>query len=105
MLSETLKQLILLWVLFFFFNFVFLSFLEPYPGHVEVPRLGVQSQLHPLAYATAMATRDPSHVCDLHHSSWQRWILNLLSEARNGTRNLMVPSWMCFHCATSGTPQ
>jgi len=20
--------------------------------------------------------RSPSHVCDLHHSSWQRWILN-----------------------------
>ena len=29
--------------------------------------------------ATAMS--DPSHVCDLHHSSWQQWILNPLSEA------------------------
>ena len=27
--------------------------------------------------------RDPSHVCDLHHSSWSRSILNPLSEARD----------------------
>ena len=26
---------------------------------------------------------DPSHVFDLHCSSWQRWILNPLSEARD----------------------
>ena len=28
----------------------------------------------------------------LHHSSWQRWILNPLSEARDRTHSLMVPS-------------
>ena len=28
----------------------------------------------------------------LHHSSWQRWILDPLSKARDRTRNLMVPS-------------
>ena len=27
----------------------------------------------------------------LHHSSWQRWILNPLSEARDQTHNLMDP--------------
>ena len=32
---------------------------------------------------------DPSHVCDLHHSSWQRRILSPLSEARDRTRILM----------------
>ena len=47
---------------------------------------------------------DPSRVCDLHYSSQQRRILNPLSEARDGTRNLMVPSSICFRCATSGTP-
>ena len=31
--------------------------------------------------ATAMP--DPSHVCHLHHNSWQRWILNPLSKARD----------------------
>ena len=32
------------------------------------------------------------HVCDLHHSSWQRRILNLLSEARGRTYVLMDAS-------------
>ena len=31
-------------------------------------------------------------VCDLHHGSWQCWILNPMSKARDGTRNVMVPS-------------
>ena len=35
-----------------------------------------------LAYTTATATQDTSHICDVHHSSQQHWILNLLSEAR-----------------------
>ena len=38
-------------------------------------------------------TQDSSCICDLHHSSWQGHILNPLSEARDGTRNLMLPSW------------
>ena len=37
----------------------------------------------------ATATLDPSHVCNLHHSSRQRWILNPLSEARDRTCILM----------------
>ena len=44
--------------------------------------------------ATAIATQDLRPVCDLHHSSWQCWILNPLSEARDRTPNLMVPSWI-----------
>ena len=46
-------------------------------------------------YAIAAATPDLSHICDLHHSSQQHWILNLLSEARDRTHNLMVPSQIC----------
>ena len=34
---------------------------------------------------TATATWDLSHIRDLHHSSGQHWILNLLSEARDQT--------------------
>ena len=34
-------------------------------------------------------TPDPSRVCDLHHGSRQRWILNPLSEARDQTRVLV----------------
>ena len=32
-----------------------------------------------------------SSVCNLHHSSWQRQLLNPLSKARDRTHNLMVP--------------
>ena len=57
--------------------------------------LGAKSELKPPAYARATATRDPSRVCDLHHSSRQRRIINPLSKARDQTRNLMVPSRIC----------
>ena len=55
-------------------------------------------------YTTATATPDLSLVCDLHLSSRQRQILNSLSETRDQTRNLMVPSRIRFRCATMGTP-
>ena len=38
---------------------------------------------------------DPSRVCDLHHSSWQHWILNPLSKASGRTHILMDPSQVC----------
>ena len=53
------------------------------PQHMEVPRLEVQSELYSPTYATATAAWDPSHIWDLQHSSWQHWILNLLSKARD----------------------
>ena len=59
---------------------------------MEVPRLGVESQLQLAVYTTATATPDPSRVCDLHHSSWQRQTLNPLSEARDRIHVLVVPS-------------
>ena len=54
-------------------------------GHIEVSRLGVKSELQLLAYATDTARPDLSHVCDLHHSSWQHRILNPLGRARDQT--------------------
>ena len=33
---------------------------------MEVHRLGVQSELKPLAYTTATAMPEPSRICDLH---------------------------------------
>ena len=59
---------------------------------MEVPRRGVESELQLPAYPTATATPDPSHICKLHHGSWQRWILNPLREARDRTRILMETS-------------
>ena len=87
-----------------FFVCLFVCFLGLHPWHMEIPRLGVQLELQLPAYTTATATQDPSRVCDLHHSSWQRQILNPLRQARDRTCNLMVPSRISFCCATTGTP-
>ena len=84
--------------------FFFLSFLGPQVRHTEVPRLGVESELQLPAYTTVAAKWDLSHNCDLHHSSQQRQILNPLSKAKDQTRNLMVPSRICFCRAMMGTP-
>ena len=49
--------------------FFFFCFLGPHPWHMEVPRLGVELELQLLAFATATAMPDPSHVCNLHHTA------------------------------------
>jgi len=66
--------------------------------------LGAELEIQLMVYTTATAMQYPSCVCDLHHSSQQRQILKSLSEARDQTHNLMIPSWICFHCATMRTP-
>ena len=59
-----------------------------YGGSQARDRIGaVAASLH-----HGHSNADPSRICDLHHSSQQCWILNLLNKARDGTRNLMVPS-------------
>ena len=65
--------------------FFFLISVGPHLWHMEVPRLGteLELELQLLAYAAATATWDLSHICTLHHSSWQCRNLNLLSEARD----------------------
>ena len=88
----------LFWLLFFLCLF---CLLWPHLQHMEVPRLGTESELQLPTYATA--TGDPSHVCNLHHTSQQRWILNPLSEARVRTYILMNTTQIRFHCATMGT--
>ena len=66
------------WLFFILFSFFFV-FLGLHLQHMEVPKVGVDSELQLLAHPTAM--RDPSHACNLHQSSWQCWILNPLREA------------------------
>ena len=81
----------------FKYLFIYLfSFLGPHPWHMAVPRLGVKLELQLLAYFIATATQDLSLICKLHHSSGQRQVLNPLTEARDQTRNLMVPSPIPF---------
>ena len=79
----------------FFLSFVF--FLGPHLWHMEVPRLGVSLELQLPVYTRATAPRDPSCVCNLNHSSWQRRILNPLGEARDRSCILMDASQMRFH--------
>ena len=64
--------------------------LGPHPWHMEVSRLGVELELKLPAYTTV--TADLSHICDLHHRSWQFGILNPLGEARDRTCILMYAS-------------
>ena len=52
---------------------------------MEVPRLGVESELQLPTYTTATATLDPSHICDLYRSPQQCCLLNALGEARDQT--------------------
>ena len=50
---------------------------------MAVPRLGVESELHLLAYIKATAAWDLSCIYDLYHISQQCQILDPLSEGRD----------------------
>ena len=64
---------------------------------MEIPGLGVKSELQLPAYTTATATQDPSCICHLHHSSQQCQILNRLSRARDQTHILMDTRRVCYY--------
>ena len=83
----------MLWLCHFIYLFIFLSvFLGLHMKLMKFPRLGVKSELHPLAYTTATVMSDLSHICNLQCSSPQCWILNPLSETRDQTHILMGTS-------------
>ena len=77
---------------FFFFFWLFEVHTR---GIWEFPRVGSESNLQLPAYAATTATQDRSHVCDLHHSSRPRQILNPQSEARDRTLVLMDTNRVC----------
>ena len=52
------------------------------PEAYRIPQARVTLELQMPAYTTATAMPGPSHICDLHNS-WQCWILNPLSKARD----------------------
>ena len=87
------------WTPVFFCLFLF-CFLGPHPWHMGVPRLGVESEQHLLAPATA--TPDVSRVCNLHHSSHQCQILNPLSKTRDRTRVLWILVGFITRWTTTG---
>ena len=70
---------------------------------MEIPRLGMESEIQLLAHTTTRAMPDLRHTCNLHHGSWQCHIPDPTSEARDWTHILMDASRICFHCAMTGT--
>ena len=71
---------------------------------MDVPRLGVKSELQLQLPAYATAPPDLSRIWDLYHRLEQRQILNPLSKARDRTRVLIDTSQIRFLCARTGTP-
>ena len=69
-------------------------FFGPHLWHIEVPRLGVQSELQLPASTTATARPDLNHIYKLHHSSWPHQILNPLNKAKDRTSILMDTRWL-----------
>ena len=84
-------------------GFVLFLLFRAVPTAYGSSQAGVKLELQLPAYTIAMATWDPSRVCDLHHSSQQGQIPNPQGEARDGTHILMDTSQIHFPCATMGT--
>ena len=70
---------------------------------MEIPRLGVELELQLLAYATAIATRNTSLICNLNCNLRQHWILNPLSEARIDPESSWILVGFLTCRATMGT--
>ena len=84
----------------FFFSFVFLGL---HPRHMEVLRLGVESELQLPVYAIAMGTLDLSPFCELSHSSQQHRVFDPLSEVRDRTHILLNNSQVLNPLSYSGS--
>ena len=96
--SQVLTSNVTFYLFYFYFYFIyFFVFLGPYLWPMEVPRLGTEQELQLLAYTIATVMPELSHICDLHHSSQQCWILNPLSKSRDRTHVLVDASWAHYH--------
>ena len=79
---------------FLSFSFHFFFFLGLHLWQMEVPGLGVESELKLLAYA--IATLNPNCICNIYCSLWQHWVLNPLSH--QGTHiKLLTSHCVCVH--------
>ena len=75
--------------------------------HMEVPSLGVQSELQLLTYATATATQDPSHAAtSVTYATAHCNVGSLTHWVRSGINFyiLMDSSQVGYHWAMKGTP-
>ena len=86
------------------FVLVVVVFLGQHLWRMEAPRPGVQLELLLPAHTTATATQVLS-LREICQSSWQCWILNALSEARDRTQILMVTSQVCDPISCDRTSQ
>ena len=70
-------------VFVFVFVFIFFAFSRAAPAAHGGSQARGLSKAVAAGYARASATRDPSCIFNLHHSSWQGQILNSLNKARD----------------------
>uniref|UniRef100_A0A8D1HHK0 Acyltransferase n=1 Tax=Sus scrofa TaxID=9823 RepID=A0A8D1HHK0_PIG len=92
----------------FQYNFGLMPYRKPihtvglYPWHMEVPGLVFELELQLLVYATA--TWSSSSIFDLHHSSWQGWMLNPLSKARDSHTSWILVGGPPHPCSSDPAP-
>ena len=86
---------------FFFFFCLFRTAPMAYGSPLARGLIGAAAAV---LHTTTTAMQDPSHVFDLHLSSQQHQILNLLSRARDWTCILVDTSRVHYHRATMGIP-
>ena len=82
-------------IAFVFFILFFIYFQGYTRGICKFPGQG-SNWSYSCWYTIATATPDASRICNLYHSSWQCWIPNPLSEARDQTHNLIDTSQILF---------
>ena len=76
------------------FVVIILFLLKPAIMAYGISQARGRTELQLPTYARATAMRDPSCICNLHHSLWQCKMLNPLNEARNRTHIFMDTSWI-----------
>ena len=64
---------------------LFVCFLGPHPNIWRFPGQGSNRSHSCQSTPQPQQCQDLSHVCDLHHRSWQCWNFNPLSKARDQT--------------------
>ena len=88
-------KMMIFFSLYFFFFFVFLG---PYPRHMEIPSLGVKSELQLPAYTRATAMPDPSQATSVTYTTGHGTTRSLTHWASPGIEP--ASSWMLVMMGT-----